>query len=90
MPKYELVFSGSADVVGYKFPRYRRFHRTVESAQETVYRVAERLDDITSRAAKSWAGTATECHNPILYGPGCGDSGRALRLYRPDDADARR
>lgn len=81
--KYELVFSGEADVRGYKFPRYRRFHRSVESAQQTAYRVAEKLDDITGRASKSWSGTATDSHNPILYGPGCGDSGKPLRLYRP-------
>ena len=73
--KYELVFSGSADTRGYKFPRYRRFHASLGSAEAAADAVKEKLDMIQH----PHGGTITACHSPIVYGPGCGDSGRPLR-----------
>jgi hypothetical protein len=62
---YELTFVGSA-MAAY-FPRYRRNHRTLESAQETATQVREKLESRNLPVA---------CHQPIVYGPGCGKDGR--------------
>ena len=60
--KFELTFAGSALV---KFPRYRRHHATYESAEETANHVLFGLENRGS-------------HPAIIYGPGCGASGRTL------------
>lgn len=61
--KFELVFAGSASVP--KFPRYKRFHQTVESAEEAAHHI---LSDLDNRAA----------HPAIIYGPGCGRDGMTI------------
>lgn len=53
---FELTFWGGVTV------RYRRNHKTLESAIETAQRVLGGLDN---RAA----------HPAIIYGPGCGKDG---------------
>ena len=64
---YELVFFGGA-MVNY-MPRYRRMHRTLESARQAARKVW---------AALSEKGYPTACHTPIVYGPGCGKDGTCV------------
>lgn len=73
--KYELVFEGSARPVGYRFPRYRRYHSTLASAQQTADEMKEKLETIHHPQGGSIAG----CHNPIVYGSGLEDAGEPLR-----------
>jgi hypothetical protein len=65
--KYELVFAGSASVRAYSLPRYRRYHRTVESARETAATTLARLEEKVPGVAAA--------HPAIVYGPGCGRDG---------------
>jgi hypothetical protein len=67
---YELVFAGGA-MVKY-MPRYRRNHKTVESAQDTARTVWEKLQE---------RGLPTACHTPIVYGPGCGRDGKCVNPW---------
>ena len=67
MKNFDLVFVGGA-MANY-FPRYRRNHSTMESAEETAAAVFAKLQ------AK---GLPTACHQAIVYGPGCGRDGVTL------------
>jgi len=67
--KFTLAFFGSATVTEYKFPRYRKAHKTLESARETARRVWEQMSE---------RGLPTACHTPIVYGPGCGRDGTCV------------
>lgn len=70
---FELCFAGSA---GAKyFPRYKRFHNSIAAAQVEANQVLEKLETIHHPQGGSVAGF----HDPIVYGPGCGDAGKALR-----------
>lgn len=60
--KFELVFWGAAMV---KFPRYKRNHKTVESAEQTARTVLAKLDNAAA-------------HPAIIYGPGCGRDGMTI------------
>ena len=64
--QFELTFEGAAMVTAYRIPRYRRMHKTIESARETARRVWETMQERNLPVA---------CHTPIVYGPGCGGSG---------------
>jgi len=68
MKKFELVFVGAA-TARYFPKRYRRLHATLESAKETADKVMQKLQD---------EGLPTACHQPIVYGPGCGRDGMTL------------
>ena len=65
---FELVFAGAA-TAAYFPSRYRRYHRTFESAQETAGQVFQKLRDQDLPVA---------CHTAIVFGPGCGKDGRIL------------
>lgn len=69
MKKFELVFAGGA-TASY-MPRYRRWHRTIDSAKETAVSVMQKLQD---------KGLPTACHQPIVYGPGCGPDGMTFSV----------
>lgn len=75
--KYQLAFEGSAGKLGYKFPRFRKSHSTIESAEAEALRVWQKLDEIIADFGR---GTVSACHAPVIYGPGCGDSGRPVRM----------
>lgn len=60
--KFELTFVGAAMV---RFTRYRRHHPTYDAAVATAHRV---LANLETRGA----------HPAIIYGPGCGPSGRTV------------
>lgn len=64
---FELVFVGGA--LATYIPRYRRYHSTVESAAETAGEVLRKLQDQC---------LPTACHQPIIYGPGCGRDGMTI------------
>jgi hypothetical protein len=64
---YELVFAGAA-TAAYFPKRYRRYHETFESAQESAGKVREWLEERS---------LPTACHQAIVYGPDCGRDGRA-------------
>lgn len=70
MKKFELVFVGGA-TANY-MPRYRRMHSTIDSAKETAAEVMQKLQD---------KGLPTACHQPIVYGPGCGRDGMTLSAW---------
>lgn len=63
--KFELVFAGAALVD--RFPRYKRWHSSYESACATASRVSDAMDDY---------GLARAAHTPMVYGPGCGIHGK--------------
>jgi len=65
--KFELVFFGGATAP--YMPRYRRYHRTLDSAKQTAREVLKKLDDKQKPCA---------CHMPLVYGPGCGKDGMAV------------
>lgn len=65
--KYELVFVGGA-MVNY-IPRYRRNHKSIESATETAREVYGKMQEKC---------LPTACHNAIVYGPGCGKDGKVV------------
>ena len=67
---FELVFVGGA-MVNY-LPRYRRNHKTLESAQSTARQVWERMSE---------KGLPAACHTPIVYGPGCGKDGKNVQPW---------
>jgi len=67
---FELVFFGGA-MVKY-IPRYKRNHKTLESARETARKVWESM---------SSNGYPTACHTPIVYGPGCGPDGKPVQPW---------
>ncbi len=75
MKRFELVFSGAATAKEY-FPRYARTHQSVKSAETEARRVVESLSS-DSRFAVGHDPTAS--HVPIIYGPGCGRDGRAVK-----------
>ena len=54
--QYELTFVGGA--IARYFPRYRRMHATLESAQTAAYAVRAKLQD---------RGLPTACHQPIIF-----------------------
>ncbi len=70
--QFELVFVGSAMVSGYRIPRHRRMHKTLESAQETARRVWGEMSAKCLPCA---------CHTPIVYGPGLGRDGRNVKPW---------
>lgn len=57
--KFELTFFGAATVRAYKIPRYRRYHKTLESARETAKKVHAAMD------ANSLPSAA---HPAVIYG----------------------
>lgn len=74
MSRYELCFEGSGNAP--YFPRYKRVHRSIESAKATAQEVYEKLDHVRGRMD---GGTVTASHGGIIYGPGCGDAGIPVR-----------
>lgn len=61
MPKrYELTFYGAATVRAYRIPRHRRYHATLESAQEEAAKVHETMDERQ---------LPTAAHPAVIYGP---------------------
>lgn len=71
MKRFELVFAGSADAE-YRFPRYRRMHESLESARETARQVWQTLQQ---------RNLPTACHAPLVYGPGCGETGISVQPW---------
>ena len=61
--KFELTFWGAASAP--QFPRYRRYHATFASAEQTAAAILNGLDN---RAA----------HPAIIYGPDCGRDGTTV------------
>ena len=68
--RFELVFFGSATVLAYRIPRYRRRHATIESARECAVRTMARLEDFVPGVSAA--------HPAIVYGPGCGRDGTVV------------
>lgn len=64
--KFELIFVGTA---GMTLPRYKRFHDTLDSARETATNMRDKM-------FARFPGAAS--HQPVIYGPGCGNSGRTV------------
>jgi hypothetical protein len=80
---YELTFIGGA--LG-EFPRYRRTHRTLASAEAAAHQVWRALDIEPSEVAvdPSHRGPSsrTAAHDAIVFGPGCGPEGKRLQSGR--------
>lgn len=69
--RWELTFVGAAIVRAYRIPRHRRWHPTLEAAEQEAGRVYERMVDLDINPA---------AHTAIVYGPG----GKAVTI--PDTA----
>jgi hypothetical protein len=67
--QFELVFVGG---VARYIPRYRRWHKTIESARETARRVWEVMAE---------RNLPTACHTPIVYGPNTGKDGTNVQPW---------
>jgi hypothetical protein len=57
--KFELTFWGSATVRAYAIPRYRRYHKTLESARAEAAKV---------HAAMEAKGLPSAAHPAVIYG----------------------
>lgn len=64
--RYELTFDGRACQDGEKFPRYERYHKTLESARAEALRIRAELE--ASHHGMS-GHTTTGSHHPQIYGP---------------------
>ncbi len=68
--RIELTFAGSALVRD--FPRYRRWHPTIESATSTAFATLAKVDN-------------RNAHPAIVYGPGLGPDGRAVAAAKESE-----
>ena len=64
--RYTLTFEGGAATDGEKFPRYRRAHSTLASAEAEAMRVR---DELQQRNYGVYGGTTTASHNPQIHHP---------------------
>ncbi len=64
--RFELTFEGAACQDGEAFPRFRRYHQTIEQAEEEARRVRAILE---RRHNAAGGGTTIGSHAPQIYGP---------------------
>lgn len=73
--QYELTFYGAA--MARYFPRYKRWHPTLASAEATIRRVANWLQDMEAEMGSSVNSSGLmKQHDATIYGPGLGQGKR--------------
>ena len=79
--KYELVFVGGA-LAQPPIPRHKRWHAAIAAAETEARRVMRAMDmepsPVSLDPSHVGLSSRTAAHEPIIYGPGCGQDGRRV------------